>query len=388
MKKKVLVTQNYFPHYRLPVLRELARDQDIEYVFVSGRETNKQIRLIAEEEYARNGIHWQRVRNLYCLRRRILCQPGLVRRCLSPAVDAVVIQGNPYSLTNWLLLLLFQFIRKPIYIWGHGIIRGQMRDRLKLLFYRMADGVFLYGNWARARLIQLGIDPQRLHIIYNSLDHSAQTAIRESLSLGQLEDLKTKLFENTALPLLCFIGRLTWIKRLDLLVDATRLLHERGLLVNLLLIGDGESRPSLEKQVAGLDLQRYTRFIDETYDEESIAPLISISDVCVSPGDVGLTAMHAMVYGVPVISHDDPYRQMPEFEVILPGRTGALFKRGSAASLADTIDNWLRECASRRGEVRQACIETIAQHYTPENQARILKQVLLASIADGNAREP
>lgn len=388
MKKKVLVTQNYFPHYRLPVLRELARDQDIEYVFVSGRETNKRIRLIAEEEYASNGIHWQRVRNLYCLHRRFLCQPGLVRQCLSPAVDAVIIQGNPYSLTNWFLLLLFQFIRKPIYIWGHGIIRGQMRDRLKLLFYRMADGVFLYGNWARARLIQLGIDPQRLYVIYNSLDHSDQTAIRESLSLGQLEDLKTSLFENPALPLLCFIGRLTWIKRLDLLMEAAGLLHKRGKPVNLLLIGDGESRNSLEKQVAGLNLQRYTRIINETYNEESIAPLISIADVCVSPGDVGLTAMHAMVYGVPVISHDDPYRQMPEFEAILPGRTGALFKRGSAASLADTIYNWLRECASRRGEVRRACIETIAQHYTPENQAKILKQVLLASTADGNAREP
>ena len=386
MKRKVLVAYNYFPHYRLPILKQLAKDEDIEFVFVSGCETNKNIKLISEQEFIDHGIRWQRVRNIYCLRRRFLCQPGLIGMCLARDITDVVILGNPYSLTNWVLLFLFQFIRKPIYIWGHGIIRDQFRDRLKTLFYRLADGVFLYGNWACARLTRLGLDPQRLHVIYNSLDHQRQVAIRDALSPERLGQLKAGLFEDPSLPMVCFIGRFTWIKRLDLLVDASRLLHERDLPVNLLLIGEGESHSDLVKQVEAQRLQRFTRFVAETYDEEQIASLISLADVCVSPGDVGLTAMHAMVYGVPVISHDDPYRQMPEYEAILPGRTGLLFKRGSAQSLADAIDRWLRESQPKREAVRQACMDVVAQNYTPENQARIIKQVVLASKADKDTR--
>ena len=57
----------------------------------------------------------------------------------------------------------------------------------------------------------------------------------------------------------------------------------------------------------------------------------------VSPGNVGLTAMHALVYGIPVISHSNAAAQMPEFEAITPGLTGELFKENDVFSLCESL---------------------------------------------------
>lgn len=64
------------------------------------------------------------------------------------------------------------------------------------------------------------------------------------------------------------------------------------------------------------------------------------SSVTVAPGKVGLTAMHSMVYGVPVVTHGDASDQMPEWEAIIPGKTGSLFQSGNVQSLSDAILKW------------------------------------------------
>ena len=58
------------------------------------------------------------------------------------------------------------------------------------------------------------------------------------------------------------------------------------------------------------------------YDDLTLAELFYNSHVCVSPGNVGLTAIHALSFGCPVISHGNFPYQMPEFESIIPSITG------------------------------------------------------------------
>ena len=42
----------------------------------------------------------------------------------------------------------------------------------------------------------------------------------------------------------------------------------------------------------------------------------------VSPGNVGLTAIHSLSYGTPVLTHNNFNNQMPEVESIQPGFNG------------------------------------------------------------------
>ena len=96
--------------------------------------------------------------------------------------------------------------------------------------------------------------------------------------------------------------------------------------------------------------------------------MIYNADLCVSPGNVGLTAMHSLAYGTPVITHNDFGHQMPEFEAIHEGINGTFFKEGNVESLAESIVQWSEEKKEKRDEVRHACYEEIDTQWTPDFQ--------------------
>ena len=110
-----------------------------------------------------------------------------------------------------------------------------------------------------------------------------------------------------------------------MLVNAVAELKTKGENYNLVFVGNGLEGENLKARVKGLGLTDAVWFNGACYDEKTNAELIYNSDLCVAPGTVGLTAMH-MVFGTPVISHNDFKWQMPEFEAIKPGITGAFLK--------------------------------------------------------------
>ena len=67
--------------------------------------------------------------------------------------------------------------------------------------------------------------------------------------------------------------------------------------------------------------------------------------------------------------------KMPEFEAIIPGKTGAFFKRGNIESLADAIERWFSEGRSRE-DTRSACYAEIDESWTPAFQVGVLKKGL------------
>lgn len=78
-------------------------------------------------------------------------------------------------------------------------------------------------------------------------------------------------------------------------------------------------------------------FYGACYDEKQIAEFLYNADLCVSPGNVGLNAMHAMTFGCPVIRHSNMVAQMPEVEAIEDGLTGTYFEENNIESLAQSI---------------------------------------------------
>jgi glycosyltransferase involved in cell wall biosynthesis len=174
-----------------------------------------------------------------------------------------------------------------------------------------------------------------------------------------------------------FIGRLTKVKRFDLLIDAISKLNKRGEFVNVTFVGDGVERQNMERRVNELGIQNQVWFYGACYDEGINAELIYNADLCVSPGNIGLTAMHVMMFGCPAITNDDFNHQMPEFEAILEGESGTFFKAGDSSSLSDCISQWFRIHNNDRESVRQSCYKVINSKWNPHNQISILKKILL-----------
>jgi glycosyltransferase involved in cell wall biosynthesis len=94
----------------------------------------------------------------------------------------------------------------------------------------------------------------------------------------------------------------------------------------------------------------------------------------VSPGKVGLTAIHALAYGTPVITHANFDVQRPEFEAILPGQTGDFFPEGDVDELAQVLTRWLD--TPRSEDERRSAVASIEANYTPKRQVELIEAAL------------
>ncbi|HZL12386.1 MAG TPA: glycosyltransferase [Prolixibacteraceae bacterium] len=303
------------------------------------------------------------VKNRVFIRKPIYYQTGVLR-LLKENYTTYLMLGEIYCLSTWLMLFRLKFSRKKIYLWSHGWYGREslIKIIIKKIFFNLADGTFLYGNYSRQLMIKKGLIESKLFVIYNSLSYDEQIEIRKKLTTSSIyQDHFKNDFHN-----LIFIGRLTEIKRLDLLLNAIANLKAQSINVNLTIIGDGTMKEELKICTQQLKLERVW-FYGACYNEQVLSELIYNADLCVSPGNVGLTAIHAMVFGTPVLTHNNFPFQMPEFEAIEDGVTGKFFDYGDSDSLAENIKIWFI-MAPERENVRQKCYEVIDTKYNPHVQ--------------------
>lgn len=286
----------------------------------------------------------------------------------------LITPGETYCLSSWFILLLARLYRKKVYLWTHGAYGNEsgFKKWMTILRIKLCSGAFLYGNYAKEILIKYGADKNKLHVIYNSLAYDEQILLRKELKYS---DFYKSHFKNSNKNLV-FIGRLTKVKKLDQVLKALKSLKDKGCMLNLTFVGDGTEKESLMALTEQLDLLDSVWFYGACYDEKQISEFLYNADVCVSPGNVGLTAMHAMAFGCPVISHNNYPLQMPEFEAIEEGITGAFFKENDVNDLGEVIYKWVTS-AKDRDIVRNACYKVIDTKYNPHIQIETMKKVFL-----------
>lgn len=366
---KLLNIYNFAPHYRASIFKLMSEEFDCDFLFGDlngdiGKMDYSLLRGKVTETHTvriHGGWYWQR---------------GVVAQ-LFKDYDQYILLGETRALSTWMFCLLARVFRprKKVFFWSHGWYGKETRIEtfLKKIFFHLPNGgTFLYGNYARGLMIKQGFSPDKLYVIHNSLSYDKQLSIRESLTHS---DVYRNRFKNDNHNII-FIGRLTKIKRIDLLLGALAQLKREGHSLNLTLIGDGVAKAELEQKVKELNLTDNVWFYGACYDEQENARMIYNADLCVSPGNVGLTAMHTMMFGCPVLTHDNFAHQMPEFEAIHKGVTGDFFSQNDIQSLAKAIKDWFDKHSDDRDSVRKACYKEIDTQWTPEFQIGILKSVL------------
>ena len=299
---------------------------------------------------------------------------GWMRAAFDKNNKVFIITNSYYAVNQWFFLFVCKLLGKPVYVWTHGMrssVPSENGSRLTLflarVYRRFVSGFFLYGDRAKENMTAMGYDREKLHVIYNSLDYEAALRLRESIP----ENPWKTVFGND-LPVLVFIGRLTEVKKLDMLLEASGILSARGLDVNVAFIGDGPEKERLTGLASGV---HNVAFLGAMYDEELIYKHLYHSTLCVSPGNVGLTAIHCLSYGLPVVTHSDFNSQVPECEAIVPGVTGELFRKGDVADLADKIESLLKSGISRE-TFRMNCHKVVDERYNPEYQVDVMEKVI------------
>lgn len=357
---------NYAPLYRRAIFARLDEAFDCRFFF--GRKPEGKgsagIEKLDYGQFRHKPVEFANIK-----KGRLLWRRKIIRLAFG-GYDAYLLTWDT-CLSYPLFMLTARMRRKRIYVWGHGLKslthKGAPLDRWML---RRIDGFFIYGQKGKDRMIELGFPPEKIHVIHNSL--SGRFTPKPLTS-----EILRNHFGND-LPTLLFVGRLTAVKKLDQLLKATAINQAEGTDYNILVIGDGPERESLEGLAEQLGLRSRIWMYGECYEESRLNELIYNCDLCCSPGNVGLTALHAMGYGVPVITHSDFEHQMPEYEAIVPGKTGALFERDNIEDLASKIKEWLQNHpgeASRQC-VREECYRAINAEWNADAQIEVFSRYI------------
>ncbi len=370
-RPRVLLQQNTVAHYRSALYSALSRNQRIDFRFLGDTETDTPWMEVINFEEADFCVQRARVYQFKVPRLPALhFQPRALWELLCGRYRVVIALGSPYSLTTWGILLLAPLSRTKVLLWTHGLIRDEsgLRWWIRSLQYRLAKGLLLYGDRAVELLLRKGFSSSVLHVVYNSLDPSAQKREAEKVAGVSVEEVRRDLGLGNAQRVVIFTGRLEPRKRLDLFIQAVGALRRKGRGVHGLLVGKGSHERALRHLVRKENIEDCIHFTGPCHDESRLAVYFRAADLCVIPSGAGLTVMHAIGYGTPVLTHDRPEAQFPEVEAVIPGTTGLLFRRGDLHDLAVQMEQALypMPLKERMGDGAE---RILFQRYHPERQA-------------------
>src|SRR5215472_3508926 len=189
-------------------------------------------------------------------------------------------------------------------------------------------------------------------------------------------DLRSYPRTPNGTPIIAFQGRLVTTKGARVLLQAAKILRETGRSFELLVIGDGPERSSLEQLAGALEiggLIRFTGRLTASGLQETLR-LVSIMVVPSLAGEVfGLVVAENMSRGLAVVVSD-----LGAFAEVL-GDSGVKFRTGDPAALADALAHLLDDPqnTARLGQLaRTRVIESFSLSRMIEQHVLVYRRVL------------
>ena len=198
-----------------------------------------------------------------------------------------------------------------------------------------ADLVVTLGEAMREEIVARGVPAEKVLIVPNAVSEEFlqplpdATALRAELGIAPNEHVVGEV--STLVP----------HEGIGTLLEATRLLRERGLPVRVLIVGDGPERPALQRQAADLGLGEVAIFTGRV-PAAKVREFHALLDVFVVPRTpdrvcqlvTPLKPVEAMASGLCVVTSD--VRALAE--IIKPDVTGALTIPQDPVALADSLE--------------------------------------------------
>jgi glycosyltransferase involved in cell wall biosynthesis len=357
-KPKVLLIQPVLAHYRRSFLESLLGIPDVEFHILAG-EGKVPVKAFSPEK--NTGFSLFRNHSISLKGHRFFWQNGLISEVLKQKPDAVILPGIDFHYPGTLILAVLIRIMLPAKLlwWGHATIekQGWIGTKLRNFFFGLGDGIFTY-NQGGADSILKQFPSKPVIPLFNSLNKE---------DYGFNESIEPRK-EGEAIRIL-FSGRFTNNKRVDILIEAMDILRRRKQPFTCRFVGDGPALKDAENQVKDLGISDSVEFLGEVYGNAAAAHFKQ-SDLFVLPGKVGLSIVHALSFGLPVITTNQKHVHSPEYELIEPGQNGDFFEGFNPESLADCITIWNEKINSKGEEIRETCKESVIRGaYLPEKMA-------------------
>lgn len=246
---------------------------------------------------------------------------------------------------------------------AHG---ASLQHRLSLL----ADGFI--ARRMTSRIIAVSEDMrERLARIY---PRERLTLIPNGINIDALEIAATKAEARqrvglpASAPLIGYCGRLEPVKRIDLFLEAAKLLKQHNRDAEFIIAGDGKERPRLERLAESFGLRESVMFLGHRTDIPVILGALDIFSLCSDHEGLPMVLLEALAIGTPVVARN--VGGIPE--VVQHGTNGLLVNEPtSEAIFAAWMQSLALDVEKKRRQI-EAGKKTVRESFSAERNAQAM----------------
>jgi len=222
--------------------------------------------------------------------------------------DIIIIWGNLRLLNNIKIIIMSKFYNKKIIWWGQLPIKNRLTNYLRMFFLKSCNAFICY-NYSEIQNWPYSLKKLKYFYHNNTVDTKKIINYRN-------------LYSSQNRQSITFMGRLTKKSYIEYFIKLSE--EKQFSKIKFEIIGDGDQHSVIKKN---LETKKNHNFFyhGAIYDEENIAKILNRTKIFIYPGQVGLSLLHAMSYGLPCIVGKFKHNY-PEVESLEENKNGFFFK--------------------------------------------------------------
>lgn len=358
----VLLVQRILPHYRLKLFQKLNESDHFAVTFAYGRERSRSTPVSITKPSKLNTIL---LHNFYAGNGgRLVYQKPLLSSINSSHFDIIIAEFNPRIISNVFALFYANNLQKKFIWWGHGMgpRTNNMNLHIRRWLAKRSDALIFYDSIQAEKFAEMGISRKRIFVAQNSID----TEEIEKLVEHNPRDRRNRIL---------YIGRLIKRKKVDLLIRGFSAAQSyMGPEVKLTIIGEGPEYANLKCEAAHYSISDKIEFVGGIYQQSELAPFFNSAWVSISPGCVGLSAIHSLAYGVPmIVARNEPHG--PETSALKDDVNTLFFSSNSVEELAKRLV-FLESDPAYWQRLNLAARHGIYERFSLSSMAKVFEQAI------------
>ncbi|MDI6889639.1 MAG: glycosyltransferase [Thermodesulfovibrionales bacterium] len=297
--------------------------------------------------------------------------PGIIKELWKERYDAVLIHGY-VALSNWLAIIGARLNNTSVILRGETILRHNQNKLLQFikkaylkLFFSRIKAFLPIGTRSREFFLTYGVPESRMFPTPYSVDNEFFIEQRE-IWQDNINEIKEELGIPKDTPVILYASKITKRKHPMDILKAFEKLKEKATLV---FVGDGNSRPTLEKYVERRNIGNV--FFVGFKNQSELPKYYTIADVFVLPSSYepwGLAINEAMCFGLPIITTE---AVAASADLVCHGENGFIYPVGDIDKLTNSLSKLLQE-TELRIKMGKRSSEIIAKWSYKEDEEGIL----------------
>ena len=322
---RVALVQPALPKYRIPVFRELAQRDGIDLTVYFGTRDD----LLNEPAEGFTSVA-TRLRTYKPLGQIVLVHTAQWRAVNRKQADVVILNWTPRYVTLFPTLFKAKLLGIPIVLWGHGtskLDRWWWRLTRKAMA-KLSTCLLFYSKVTADTFRSEGWPAEKIYVAPNALDGSQILAAKVKVVADPSTLMKFQQEQGlNPKQTLIYVSRLEPANRAGMLVEATAELSKSYPALKTVIIGNGDAeRERLVSLAEERGVQDRIIFEKGIYNEEELALWMLSSRIFCYPERIGLSLLHAMWYGLPIVTSDCATCHGPEFTYLKNGVNGLTYE--------------------------------------------------------------